>query len=208
MNKVNIIVHNNDLPNSVQLGKEIAIDTETMGLNLSRDRLCLLQLKSQNDNTVHLVQFLDKKFHAPNLKALLANKEVTKIFHFARFDICAIYMYLGVICENVFCTKIASKIVRTYTNKHGLKDLTRELLGIELQKDQQTTYWGAKQLSEEQKLYAASDVLYLHALKEKLASMLLNENRYNLAKSCFDFLPTRVILDTLHWGDDNDIFKH
>ena len=202
-----IFLHKNDLPNDVKLGKILAIDTETMGLKLSRDRLCLIQIRDETRN-VHLIQFTSGDYDSPNLKRVLADRSILKIFHYARFDILAIYQYLGVMCENIFCTKIASKLVRTYTDKHGLKDLCKELLNIELNKEQQSSYWGSDLLSEKQQRYAASDVLYLHPLKHQLELMLKRERRQHIAKACFDFLPMRVILDSLHFEDNNDIFHH
>ncbi len=208
MQEIKIIFHKNDLPSAdIITGKAIAIDTETMGLELSRDRLCLLQMKDESNN-IHLIQFEKGKYNCPNLKEVLRNKEINKIFHYARFDILAIYNYLGVLCENVFCTKIASKLTRTYTNKHGLKDLCKELLGVELQKEQQNSNWGASEINNKQQAYAADDVLYLHDLKKELVTRLKQENRINIAISCFNFLPTRAILDALHWKDENDIFNH
>jgi len=208
MSNNNIILHKNDLPESFTLkGKSIAIDTETMGLNLHRDRLCLLQLKDES-NTVHLIQFARKNYKAPNLIKILANKEIEKIFHYARFDLTAIYIYLGVLCENIFCTKIASKLVRTYTDRHGLQELVRQLLQIEIKKQHQLSDWGAENLSDDQKNYAATDVLYLHQLKEILTNMLVREDRLALAESCFRFLPAKTILDILGWLDEKDIFQH
>lgn len=198
--------HKGDLPAGLSLGKAIAIDSETMGLDLARDRLCLLQL-SAGDGVCHLVQFAQSDYAAPNLKALLADPAVTKIFHFARFDLAAIRRYLGVDCAPVYCTKVASKLVRTYTDRHGLKDLCRELLGVEISKQQQSSDWGAAELSPEQRVYAASDVLYLHELRTKLDVMLEREGRAGLAKACFDFLPTRAALDIAGW-DEIDIFAH
>ncbi len=202
----NIILHKYDLPDNFEVVGEIAIDTETMGLELIRDKLCLLQLKDTTD-TIHLVQF-NGNYAAPNLKKILQNKNIVKIFHYARFDVTAIYLYLGVLCENIFCTKIASKLTRTYTSYHGLKDLCKDMLGVELKKEQQLSYWGAENYSEEQKTYAASDVLYLHDLRKELIKRLIAEKRASLAKSCFDFLPTRAVLDTLNWKNETDIFLH
>ena len=202
-----IFLHKNDLPNDVIFGKVIAIDTETMGLNLSRDRLCLVQIRDETRN-VHLIQFTNGTYDAHNLKRVLADRSILKIFHYARFDMLSIYQYLGVMCENIFCTKIASKLVRTYTDKHGLKDLCKELLNLELNKEQQSSYCGNNLLSEKQQMYAASDVLYLHPLKHQLELMLKRESRNNIAKACFDFLPMRVILDSLQFADKNDIFHH
>ncbi|MGD1876483.1 MAG: ribonuclease D [Kiloniellaceae bacterium] len=201
-----IHLHKGDLPDGLSLGTAIAIDSETMGLDLSRDRLCLLQL-SAGDGVCHLVQFAKGTYDAPNLKAVLADPGITKLFHFARFDLAAIRRYLGVDCTPVYCTKIASKLIRTYTDRHGLKDLCRELLGVELSKQQQSSDWGAADLTPEQLAYAASDVLYLHALRAKLDVMLAREGRDGLAKACFDFLPARAALDIAGW-DEIDIFAH
>jgi ribonuclease D len=201
-----IHLHKGDLPDGLSLGQAIAIDSETMGLDLARDRLCLLQL-SAGDGVCHLVQFPKGNYDAPNLKALLADPAVLKIFHFARFDVAAIRRYLGVDCTPVYCTKIASKLVRTYTDRHGLKDLCRELLGVEISKQQQSSDWGAADLSPDQLAYAASDVLYLHDLRAKLNTMLVREGRDGLAKACFDFLPARAALDIAGW-DELDIFAH
>jgi ribonuclease D len=207
MTENNIKLHINDLPKDTNLGNEIAIDSETMGLNLTRDRLCLIQIKG-NDNTTHLIQFLDSNYEAPNLKKILEDKKILKIFHYARFDILAIHKYLNVLCENVFCTKIASKLSRTYTNKHSLKDLVKEFLDIELEKEQQSSNWGATQLSKQQLEYASYDVLYLHKLKNELTQRLIAENRLNLANKIFEFLPTKAILDDLFFSNENDIFNH
>lgn len=201
-----IHLHQGDLPKGLDLGDAVAIDSETMGLDLSRDRLCLLQL-SAGDGVCHLVQFAQGDYAAPNLRALLSDPGVTKIFHFARFDVAAIRRYLQVDCTPVYCTKIASKLVRTYTDRHGLKDLCRELLGVELSKQQQSSDWGATELSPEQLAYAASDVLYLHDLRAKLDVMLAREGRDGLARACFDFLPARAALDIAGWNDI-DIFAH
>ncbi|MEQ8355694.1 MAG: ribonuclease D [Kiloniellaceae bacterium] len=201
-----IHLHKHDLPSGLSLGDSIAVDSETMGLDLARDRLCLLQL-SAGDGVCHLVQFSKGDYDAPNLIALLSDPAITKIFHFARFDVAAIRRYLGVDCAPVYCTKIASKLVRTYTDRHGLKDLCRELLGIELSKQQQSSDWGAAELSQEQLAYAASDVLYLHQLRAKLDVMLAREGREALAKACFDFLPSRAALDIAGW-EEIDIFAH
>jgi ribonuclease D len=185
---------------------DIAIDTETMGLDLNRDRLCLLQI-SNGDGEAYLVQFPKDNYDAPNLKNLLLDKNREKIFHFARFDLAVIKKYLEIELSNVFCTKIASILVRTYTEHHGLKDLCKELLGINISKQQQSSYWGTLQLSEEQKEYAAKDVIYLHSLKEILTSMLIAENRNDIAYKLFDFLPTRANLDLMGWNEI-DIFSH
>jgi len=204
-----ITLHHDDLPAEVLAQWEklpsIAVDTETMGLQIGRDRLCLIQLCSPTGE-VHLVQFRNG-YDAPNLKALLANPNITKLFHFARFDLASIQRYLGVVATPVFCTKIASRLVRTYTDKHGLKELVREQLGMELSKQQQSSDWGAAQLSPEQLTYAASDVLHLHGLRDRLQAMLIRENRLELAIACFDFLASRVELDLQGWSDQ-DIFAH
>ena len=201
-----IKLYQGDLPDGLNLGPLVAIDTETLGLNPRRDRLCLAQLSS-GDGVCHAVQFAAGQYEAPNLKALLADAKVTKLFHFARFDIAMFRQYLGVECKPVYCTKIASKLVRTYTDRHGLKDLVRELLGIELSKEQQSSDWGASELSEKQLAYAANDVAHLHALKTALDGMLAREGRTHLAKACFDFLPARAELDLAGW-EETDIFAH
>lgn len=201
-----IHLHQGDLPDGLDLGKLVAIDTETLGLNPFRDRLCLAQL-SAGDGVCHAVQFATKDYAAPNLKRLLADPSITKLFHFARFDVAMFRRYLGVVCAPIYCTKIASKLVRTYTDRHGLKDLVRELLNIELSKEQQSSDWGAPELSEKQLAYAASDVAHLHALKTTLDTMLAREGRTTLAKACFDFLPTRAELDLAGW-EEVDIFAH
>jgi ribonuclease D len=201
-----IHLHKGDLPNGLNLGPLVAIDTETLGLNPNRDRLCLAQL-SAGDGVCHAVQFAADQYAAPNLKKLLADPGVTKLFHFARFDVAVFRHYLGVDCKPVYCTKIASKLVRTYTDRHGLKDLVRELLGVELSKEQQSSDWGASDLSEKQLAYAANDVAYLHQLKTVLDGMLARESRTHLAKACFDFLPTRAELDLSGW-EETDIFAH
>jgi ribonuclease D len=203
---VSIHLHHGDLPEGVQFGGSVAIDTETMGLDPHRDRLCLAQL-SAGDGVCHLVQFAKGGYDAPRLKSLLADPAVLKIFHFGRFDIAMLQRYLGVLPRPVYCTKIASRLVRTFTDRHGLKDLVRELLGVELSKQQQSSDWGASELSDEQLRYAASDVLHLHALKEKLDAMLAREGRTELAQACFDFLPSRALLDLGGWGAE-DIFAH
>lgn len=201
-----INLHRGDLPAGLNFGPAVAVDSETMGLDLPRDRLCLLQL-SAGDGVCHLVQFPKGQYDAPNLKALLSDPSVTKLFHFARFDVAAIRRYLEIDCTPVYCTKIASKLVRTYTDRHGLKDLCRELLGVEISKQQQSSDWGAKELSRDQLNYAASDVLYLHRLKTTLDEMLAREGRSELAQACFDFLPTRATLDLAGWNEI-DIFAH
>ena len=201
-----IKLHENDLPDGLDLGQYVAVDTETMGLNPQRDRLCLVQL-SAGDGVCHLVQFTDRDYRAPNLEALLRDQAVTKLFHFARFDLAALQRYLGVICAPVYCTRTASLLIRTYTDRHGLKDLCRELLGVEISKQQQSSDWGAETLSEEQLRYAAADVLYLHRLKEVLDGMLAREGRRDLAQAAFDFLPSRAALDLAGW-ENVDIFAH
>jgi ribonuclease D len=200
-----ITLHRGDLPPDLSFGSIVAIDTETMGLRPERDRLCLVQLSS-GDGTVHLVQF-NNRFDAPNLKRLLTDPSVVKLFHFARFDVAVLKAYLGVDVNPIWCTKIASKLVRTFTDRHGLKDLVRELLGVELSKQQQSSDWGAPELTEAQLEYAASDVLHLHALQTKLTEMLVREGRLDHAEACFRFLPTRGWLDLKGWADA-DIFAH
>ena len=198
-------LYKGDLPPGRFAAKSIAVDTETLGLNPHRDRLCLVQL-SDGDGTAALVQ-VDREGEAPELKRLLADQSVLKIFHYARFDVAVLKHYLGVNTAPVYCTKIASKLARTYTDRHGLKDLCRELLGIELSKQQQSSDWGAAELSPDQRNYAASDVLYLHALKERLDGMLEREGREHLARACFSFLATRAELDLEGWAE-MDIFAH
>ena len=199
-------LHRGDLPAGLALGNAIAIDTETMGLDPARDRLCLVQL-SAGDGNAHLVQFAPRQYDAPRLKALLGDPKVLKIFHFARFDLAAIKRYLGVVAAPVYCTKVASKLARTFTDRHGLKDLCREILGVELSKQQQSSDWGAPELTEEQKRYAAADVEHLHALKTRLDVMLAREGRSALAQTCFDFLPTRAALDLAGFPGP-DLFEH
>jgi ribonuclease D len=203
-----IELHQNDLPRDVTFTKSVAIDTETMGLRHGRDRLCLVQL-SQGDDICHLVQLPlgHAPEQSPNLRRILEDSELLKIFHFARFDIAALYYHFGVLAQPVYCTKIASKLVRTYTDRHGLKDLCRELLGIEISKQEQTSDWGAAQLSEDQLRYAATDVLYLHQLKEILDQRLDREGRAGLAEASFDFVPYRAVLDLVS-GEEFDIFAH
>ncbi len=206
-----IDLHDGDLPDGLDLksiarGGAVAIDTETMGLDPHRDRLCLVQL-SPGDGTVHLVQFRQGRYEAPNLKRLLDDPEVIKLFHFARFDVAVMRQYLDVTCQPVYCTKVASKLVRTYTDRHGLKDLVKDLLGVELSKQQQSSDWGAAELTPEQMKYAASDVLHLHDLKERLDALLAREGRTLLARACFDFLPARGALDLGGW-DEPDILAH
>ncbi len=201
-----IFVHQQDLPDHVDLGNIVAIDTETMGLRFERDRLCVVQL-SNGDGSAHLVQVHKGQTEAPNLKKIIEDQDIVKIFHFARFDIATLYKYLGALTSPVFCTKIASKLIRTYTDRHGLKNLTKDLLGVELSKQQQTSDWGAPDLDENQIQYAASDVLYLHQIREKLIDLLEREGRTGLAEACFEFLPTRSLLDLEGWNDV-DIFAH
>jgi ribonuclease D len=200
-----IKLHHGDLPAGLKFPHGIAIDTETMGLNPHRDRLCLVQL-SGGDGTAHLVKFDGKSYDAPRLKALLADPETLKIFHFARFDVAVLEHYLGVVTSPVYCTKIASKLARTYTDRHGLKDLVAEILGIEISKQQQSSDWGAAELSDSQRAYAANDVLHLHAIKARLDEMLARTGRQDVAKAAFGFLPIRSKLDLL--GFEDDIFAH
>lgn len=206
MTQSKIKIHHGDLPAGLSFPNGVAIDTETLGLNPHRDRLCLVQL-SNGDGTAHLVKFDGKSYDAPRLKALLADPAILKIFHFARFDVAVLKQYLGVETAPLYCTKIASKLARTYTDRHGLKDLVGELLGIEISKQQQSSDWGAAELSESQMSYAANDVLHLHALKAKLDMMLARENRSDLALAAFGFLPTRARLDLAGFEHD-DIFAH
>lgn len=201
-----IKLHKGDLPKSVDFGSSVAVDTETLGLNPHRDKLCLVQL-SAGDGNAHLVQLNRETYDAPVLKALLADKSVLKLFHFARFDVAVLKRYLGVDVAPVYCTKIASRLVRTYTDRHGLKDLVREMIGVDMSKQQQSSDWGLPVLSDAQRQYAASDVLYLHELKIRLDQMLAREGRTQLAQSCFDFLPTRTALDLTGW-QETDIFAH
>jgi ribonuclease D len=203
--------YRHDLPDGLNLGPVVAVDTETMGLNPHRDRLCLVQL-SGGDGHAHLVQLVPvslggRGFDCPNLKRLLADKDVVKLMHFARFDVAVLQYSFGITVAPVRCTKIAAKLVRTFTDRHGLKDLCKELLGVDLSKQQQTSDWGAPDLTAEQCAYAASDVLYLHALWSRLEALLVREGRLELAASCFDFLPTRCDLDILGY-EDPDIFHH
>jgi ribonuclease D len=200
------LLHRNDLPDGLDLGPVVAVDTETMGLRSGRDRLCLVQL-SAGDGTAHLVQIARGQTAAPNLARLLTDPAVLKLFHFARFDIAALQDGLGVTTAPVWCTKLASKLCRTYTDRHGLKDLLAELCGIDVSKAQQSSDWGAERLTEAQLAYAASDVLHLHALKARLEAMLDREGRRALADACFAFLPTRAALDLAGWPD-TDIFAH
>ena len=199
-------LHYGDLPDDLDLGSSVAIDSETMGLRLGRDPLCVVQL-SAGDGNAHIVQLRRPDYDAPNLKRLLRDRDVLKIFHFGRFDIAMFALHLGVTTAPVYCTKIASKLARTYTDRHGLKDVTRELLSIDISKAQQSSDWGNAKLSDDQIAYAASDVLNLHALRARLDMMLEREGRAELAAACFEFLPTRARLDIAGW-EDNDIFAH
>ena len=208
MNSTNPIIklYKGDLPDGFNSGKSVAVDTETLGLNPLRDRLCLVQLSAGNGEA-HLIKFDGTDYHAPNLKQLLADPDVTKIFHYGRFDLAVMRQYLEIERWPIFCTKIASRLTRTYTDRHGLRDLCGELLGIELPKQQQQSDWGAETLSQEQMSYAAMDVLYLHRLKEILERRLNREGRHHLAKASFNFLPIRVELDLSGWAEQ-DIFSH
>ena len=200
-------LHKGDLPENLKFPSVVAIDTETMGLNFSRDKLCLVQI-SFGDKNAHLVQVGGTLgYGAKNLKKLLKNKNIIKIFHYARFDVAMLKKYLGVLCNSIYCTKIASKLARTYTDRHGLKELCKELLNVEISKQQQSSDWGNSELSKNQINYAANDVLYLHEIKEKLDNILERENRVQLAKALFKFIPTRVTLDLLGW-QNSDIFSH
>lgn len=203
---MSITLHHDDLPDGLDLGYKVAIDTETMGLKLTRDRLCVVQLSS-GDGTAHLVQIKADKQPSPNLKSLLENPEITKLFHFGRFDLAVLRRDIGAVNGPVFCTKIASKLSRTYTDRHGLSELVRELLEREISKQQQSSDWGAETLTPAQQKYAAGDVLYLHQLAEKLEEMLIRLGRLELAEACFEFLKHRVALD-LAGFDDTDIFHH
>ncbi|WP_321488238.1 ribonuclease D [uncultured Hyphomonas sp.] len=200
-----ITLHKGDLPAGLDFGPLVAIDCEAMGLNLQRDHLTLVQL-SCGDGTAHLVQ-LGRDYDCPNLKALLTDPKVTKIFHFGRYDIAMMLRWMGITCAPVWCTKIASKLARTYTDRHGLKDVAREVAGAELSKAQQSSDWGTAELSDAQMQYAASDVLYLHQIKAGLEAMLIREGRLEMAQACFDFLPMRARLDLAGW-DEQDIFAH
>jgi len=200
------VVHDGDLPDGLDLGPAVAIDSETMGLRLGRDPLCVVQLSS-GDGNAHVVQLRRPAYDCPNLKRLLADPKVLKLFHFGRFDIAMFALHLGVVSSPVYCTKIASKLARTYTDRHGLKDLIRELLSVEISKAQQSSDWGQSQLTPDQVAYAASDVLHLHALRIRLDEMLVREGRDGLARACFDFLPSRALLDVAGW-EDIDIFAH
>ncbi len=199
-------LHDGDLPDDLDLGEVVAIDCETMGLVPHRDRLCLVQLSAGNGDA-HLVQIKKGQSSAPNLERLLTDPNVLKIFHYGRFDIAAMYHAFGALTAPVYCTKIASRMVRTYTDRHGLRNLTQDLLGVDISKQQQSSDWGAETLTEAQKDYAASDVLHLHRLREVLDVRLAREGRVALAQACFDFLPTRAVLDLEGWAD-TDIFAH
>ena len=201
-----IKLYKGDLPPGLDFGTSVAVDTETLGLVPRRDKLCLVQLSS-GDGNAHLVQVDRSSYDAPNLKALFTNPDVNKIFHYARFDVAVIKYYLGVDTAPLYCTKIASKLTRTYTDRHGLKDLVKELLGIELNKQQQSSDWGAHMFSDSQKQYAAQDVVYLHELKARLDQMLSREGREAVARACFDFIPTRAALDLSGWTEE-DVFAH
>ena len=201
-----IHLHQKDLPGNLDLGSEIAVDCEMMGLNLTRDRLCLVQLRGR-DTDIHLVQIHREQDEAPNLKKILEDKNSVKIFHFARIDIAVLNAWLSIGCEPLYCTKIASKLTRTYTERHGLKDLTREVTGVDLSKQQQLSDWGQEKLSQDQIDYAASDVMHLHAVMDHTKQILTRENRLEIAQACFDFLPVRAALDLMGW-EDSDIFAH
>ena len=201
-----IKLHKGDLPADINLGPVIAVDTEAMGLNPHRDDLCVVQLSS-GDGTAHVVQLNRPAYDCPNLKALMADPDTLKIFHFARFDVAMMRKHLGLVCAPVWCTKIASKLARTYTDRHGLKDVSKEIAGIDMSKAQQSSDWGAAELTDAQLQYAASDVLYLHEIKSGLEAMLVREGRVALAQACFDFLPIRAELDLAGW-EDSDIFSH
>ncbi|NHQ73093.1 ribonuclease D [Roseovarius gahaiensis] len=199
-------LYKNDLPADLDLGPVVAIDCETMGLNPHRDRLCVIQM-SGGDGNAHLVQVEKGQTEAPSLKAMLENPDILKLFHFGRFDIAAMHNTFGALAAPVYCTKIASKLVRTYTDRHGLKNLLQELLGVDVSKQQQSSDWGAPELTKAQLEYAASDVLYLHRLRDELDRMLAREGRVEMARACFDFLPMRASLDLAGWPEI-DIFAH
>ena len=201
-----VTIYKNDIPKNFDIGREIAVDTETMGLKFGRDRLCLVQIAS-NEGTVYLIQIDKNQKEAPNLAKLMTSEEVIKIFHYARFDVGVLYRNLNFITQNIYCTKIASKIARTFSQSHGLKNLVKEILSIDISKEQQSSYWGADVLNENQINYAKQDVLYLHKIKDKLDRMLLREKRSKLAKACFDFIQYRTDLDICGWSE-HDIFKH
>jgi len=199
-------LHRGDLPDGIDFGAAVAVDTEAMGLNPHRDRLCVVQL-SAGDGNAHLVQLAPGAYEAPRLKALMADPGVTKIFHFARFDLAMIYHYLGVMTGPVYCTKIASRLARTFTDRHGLRDLCKDVLNVDISKQQQSSDWGAANLTDQQLQYAATDVLHLHALRARLDTMLAREGRTELAHAAFSFLQTRVLLDLEGWAEQ-DIFAH
>jgi ribonuclease D len=199
-------LHQGDLPDSLDFGPVVAVDTEAMGLNPYRDRLCLVQL-STGDGIAHLVQFAPGDYRAPRLRRLLADPQVTKLFHFARFDLAMLRRYLEVLARPIYCTKIASRLARTFTDRHGLRELCKDLLGVELSKQQQSSDWGSAALSAEQLRYAAADVMHLHALRDRLDAILAREGREALAHACFEFLPDRVLLDLEGWAEQ-DIFAH
>jgi ribonuclease D len=203
---MNITLHHGDIPKGLEFGKAVAVDTEAMGLKNHRDRLCLVQL-SGGDGEAHLVKFAPGTYKAPRLRALLNDSKTLKIFHFARFDVAILKHYLDADCTPLYCTRIASYLCRTFTDKHGLGNLCKELLGIEISKQQQSSDWGAAELTTEQMAYAANDVLYLHQLKKKLDEMLKREGRLEMAKECFAFVPTRAKLDLAGWAE-TDIFAH
>lgn len=206
MSDAKIHLHQGDLPDGVAFEGSVAIDTETMGLNAFRDGLCVVQLSAGNGEA-HVIKLNRPDYDCPNLKALISNPRILKIFHFARFDIAMMQHWLGAPCFPVYCTKIASRLSRTYTDRHGLKDLARETIGVDMSKAQQSSDWGAAELTDAQLAYAASDVLHLHAIKEKLDAMLAREKRVELAQACFDFLPVRAALDLSGWPEE-DIFSH
>ncbi len=206
MAKPEIFLHKGDIPADLVFGSRVAVDTESLGLNVKRDRLCVVQF-SCGDGNAHLVQFAKDSYDAPNLKKMLADPAITKLFHFARADLATIFHHLGVMPAPLYCTKVASVIARTFSDRHGLKDLCRDLLGLDMSKEQQTSDWGADVLTPEQQFYAASDVLHLHALKEKLDAMLIREKRQAYVQAAFDFLPTRAALDVAGW-ENADIFAH
>lgn len=205
MKEKNYTLYENDLPSEIEFSDCVAIDTETMGLDFKRDRLCLVQI-SNGDNYAHLIQIKENKSY-PVLAKLLENNNIKKIFHYARFDLAAIYKNMGIMCENIYCTKIASKLVRTYTDKHGLKELCKELVNVDISKQKQSSDWGNNKLSHEQLVYAASDVLYLHKIKHELDIILERENRNELAEELFKFVGTRAYLDLNGWNEP-DIFDH
>lgn len=206
LGRMTVTLHKGDLPKNIDLGRAVAVDTEAMGLKNQRDRLCLVQL-SAGDGNAHLVQFAPGEYAAPNLKKLLNNPKVEKIFHFARFDYAILKHYLGIDCAPLYCTRIASMLCRTFTDKHSLRELCKELLNVEINKQQQSSYWGAEELTQEQLAYAANDVLYLHAIKDKLEQILEREGRDELARQTMDFIPVRAALDLAGWAEV-DIFAH